>query len=187
MTRKDTVEQFAAAARKVGAEVCETAGVEDAVAYIAAQAGGALVCPEFPSGERCGLAARLRAAGIEVIDAAFRDRAAHAAAGLSGANFAIAATGTVVLESTAEPVRLATTLPVRHFVLVDPAKIVPDSQAAVPILRRLHEQLPQAYLAYITGPSRTADIERVLTIGVHGPKELHILLCDGVSEDLLES
>jgi L-lactate dehydrogenase complex protein LldG len=108
-------------------------------------------------------------------------------AGLSGANFAIAATGTVVLESSAEPTRLATTLPARHFVLLDPGKIVPDSRAAVPVLRQLHERLPQAFVAYITGPSRTADIERVLTIGVHGPKELHILLCAGMSADLLES
>jgi L-lactate dehydrogenase complex protein LldG len=36
-----------------------------------------------------------------------------------------------------------------------------------------------SYLSLITGPSRTADIERVLTIGVHGPKELHILILAG--------
>jgi L-lactate dehydrogenase complex protein LldG len=124
---------------------------------------------------------------VSVIDGELRSRAARAAAGLSGANFAIAATGTVVLESTAEAIRLATTLPAKHFVLLDPAKIVTDSSAAVPVLRQLHDRLPQAYLAYITGPSRTADIERVLTIGVHGPKELHILLCEGVSDDFLES
>ena len=68
----------------------------------------------------------------------------------------------MVLDSTAEPLRLATTLPLRHFVLLDPAKIVADSSAAVPLLRRLHDLRPRAFLAYITGPSRTADIERVL-------------------------
>lgn len=187
MTSKDAVEQFTTAARKVGAEVHEIAGLEAVAAYIARQAGGALICPDFPSGVRCGMAARLRAAGVDVIDAEYRSRAPRAAAGLSGANFAIAATGTVVLESTAEATRLATTLPERHFVLLDPRKIVADSTAAVPLLRQLHARLPQTFLAYITGPSRTADIERVLTIGVHGPKELHVLLCEGVSDDVLES
>jgi len=51
--------------------------------------------------------------------------------------------------------------------------------------RKLNQQHPTTYLAYITGPSRTADIERVLTIGVHGPKELHILLCDTCGDDPL--
>lgn len=186
MTYRDAVEQFVTAARKVGAEVHEVSGLEAAIARIAALAGGALVCPDFPSGARGRIAARLRDAGLEVV-AGDRSCAPRAAAGLTGANFAIAATGTIVLESTAEDIRLASTLPERHFVLLDRAKILPDSSAAVPVLRQLHGRLPQAYLAYITGPSRTADIERVLTIGVHGPKELHILLCEGVSDDFLES
>jgi L-lactate dehydrogenase complex protein LldG len=105
---------------------------------------------------------------------------------LTGANFGIAATGTVVLESTDEAVRIATTLPEKHFVLLDPRKILATADEAVPLLGDFHKQMPQAYLAYISGPSRTADIERVLTIGVHGPAELHILLLEGLSEDLME-
>jgi L-lactate dehydrogenase complex protein LldG len=178
---------FVAAAEKVGAVVRACAAPEQVVDYLAERVQGALLLPPSPSLQRIDLASRLRQVGVAVIDSDFRSRAPAAAAGLTGANFAIAATGTLVLESTAEPVRLATTLPERHFVLLDPRKLVADSAAAVPLLRRLHQQLPQAFLAYITGPSRTADIERVLTIGVHGPRELHILLYEGVSDDLLES
>mgnify|MGYP001823287462 FL=1 len=130
--------------------------------------------------------ARLEAAGLDLVDEDFRSRGADAAAGLTGANFGIAATGTVVLESTDETVRITTTLPEKHFVLLDPRKILATADEAVPLLNDFHRQLPQAYLAYLTGPSRTADLERVLTIGVHGPAELHILLLEGVSEDLME-
>lgn len=178
---------FLAALEKAGgvAVCCESA--RQVVACLAERVRGPLLLPPGPSLQRLELAGTLREAGIEVITADFRRQAAAAAAGLTGANFAIAATGTVVLESTAEATRLATTLPEQHFVLLDPRKIVADSASAVPLLRQLHARLPQTFLAYITGPSRTADIERVLTIGVHGPKELHVLLCEGVSDDPLEA
>jgi len=180
-------EIFKAAAEKVGGFVVPCATSQAIIDYLIARLSGPLLLPTSPSLQRAGLAERLQAAGVNVIDGADRTQAPWAVAGLTGANFAIAATGTVVLESTAEDLRLATTLPPVHFVILDPGKIVADSKAAVPLLRRFHEQLPQAYLAYITGPSRTADIERVLTIGVHGPKELHILLCEGLSTDFLEN
>jgi L-lactate dehydrogenase complex protein LldG len=181
------VRQFIAALEKVGGRVVHLADLDGVATYVADHVTGSVLLPPCPSLVRNALAIRLRAAGLEVVADDFRRLAPAAAAGLTGANFAIAATGTVVLESTAEALRLATTLPATHFVLLDPRKIVADSSAAVPLLRQLHHCLPQAYLAYITGPSRTADIERVLTIGVHGPKALHVLLCDGVSDDVLES
>jgi len=179
-------QQFVEIARRIGAEVAECSGVEAAIAYIAERAGGAILLPSFASGEREGLGEKLRAAGCEVVEGDLRPHAAAAAAGVTGANFALADTGSVVLESTAEAIRLATTLPERHFVLLDPAKILPDGPAAVPWLRRFRERSPRHFLAYISGPSRTADIERVLTIGVHGPRELHILLLAGLSDDFLE-
>ena len=178
---------FLKALEKVGG-VAVTCGMpQQVVASLAERVRGPLLVPPCPSLLRLDLANQLRAAGVEVIDADFRARAPTAGAGLTGANFAIAATATVVLESTAEALRLASTLPAVHFVLLDPRKLVADSTAAVPLLRQLHAHLPQAFLAYITGPSRTADIERVLTIGVHGPKELYVLLCAGVSDDIMES
>ena len=180
------LERFAAAAGQVGAQVQTLADATAAATYIATHAGGPVLPPQGASLERAGLAPLLAQAEVELSPDCSRARAARAAAGVTGANFGLAATGTVVLESTPEAVRLTTTLPERHFVLLDPAKILADDLAAVPHLRAFHRQQPRNYLAYITGPSRTADIERVLTIGVHGPRELHILLVSGLSEDFLE-
>jgi L-lactate dehydrogenase complex protein LldG len=180
------MENFISAARNVGADVQVLANLEELVAYIGERIDGSLMVASCPSLLRAGVPAKLKAAGLDLVDDDFRSRGAAAAGGLTGANFGIAATGTVVLESTEESVRITTTLPEKHFVLLDPRKILATADAAVPLLNDFHRQLPQAYLAYITGPSRTADIERVLTIGVHGPAELHILLMEGVSDDMLE-
>lgn len=180
------METFITAARKVGADVQVLTGLDELVAYIVERTDGSLLISPCSSLERSGLPGLLKSAGLEVIEENFRKHGATAAAGLTGSNFGIATTGTVVLESTEEQVRIATTLPEKHFVLLDPRKILATAEDAVPLLETFHQQMPQAYLAYITGPSRTADIERVLTIGVHGPAELHILLMEGLSDDLME-
>ena len=186
MVDAQRLELFSTTARKVGAEVTSVATVAEAVAAIRALVQGPVVLPPFASAARLDLARRLREAGCEVSEENLRQSAPTADTGVTGANFAIADTGSVVLESTPEAIRLATTLPERHVVLLDPRKIVADGLAAAALLRQFHQRQPRNYLAYITGPSRTADIERVLTIGVHGPKELHILLMQGLSNDFLE-
>lgn len=178
--------QFAEALKKVGGQVAEVATAREAAAYIAGRINGTVLLPQQSSLERAGLAAALEAEGLTVVKDSWHEHAPAAGAGVTGVNFALADTGTLVLDSTAESLRLATTLPERHFALLDPRKIVADSLAAVPYLRGFHERAPRNYLAYITGPSRTADIERVLTIGVHGPRELHVLLMPGLSADFYE-
>lgn len=186
MVTDQLIEQFTTAARNVGAEVCQFAKLADAAAYVAGHVSGTLLVPSFATGARYKLKAALTKAGAEVNAELLRSSAGSAEAGITGVNFAMADTGTLALESTDEAIRLATTLPEKQFALLDPAKILPDALAAVKPLRQLHQRDSRNYIAYVTGPSRTADIERVLTIGVHGPKELHILLVPGLSDDPLE-
>ena len=181
------VQGFSEAATRVGAKVLVMEDIAAAADYIHSHTGGAALLAPSPCLERLGLAGELRERGSEIAAGQPRAEGPVAAAGITGVNFAIADTGTIVLESTDEAIRLATTLPERHFALLDPRKIVADGLAAVPPLRRLQQQRPRSFLAYISGPSRTADIERVLTIGVHGPCELHILLLEGISDDPLEN
>lgn len=183
----ELLERFITAADRVGARVVRCLDRTALVDYIARHAGGAVLLPDFASGRRLRLAEALRQCGCEVLTEHFRAGAAQACAGVTGANFALADTGTVVLDSTDEALRLASTLPQRHFVILDPRKILADGLAAVGPLRVLQRRQSPDFIAFITGPSRTADIERVLTIGVHGPAELHILLLEGVSDDPLES
>lgn len=186
MPSTQLVDQFTEAAINVGAEVVSVTSVAAAAKYIAGKIEGSLLVPSFPSAGRFKLKAALKKTGISLEVDKFRAVAAQAEAGITGVNFAIADTGTLVLESTAEDIRLATTLPPKQFALLDPEKIVADGLQAVKPLRQLHQRASRNYIAYVTGPSRTADIERVLTIGVHGPKELFILLIPGLSDDFLE-
>jgi L-lactate dehydrogenase complex protein LldG len=186
MVSKKRVEQFTAAAQLIGAEVFSAANLAEAAEYVAQRVTGPVLVPSFATGSRYKLKATLKKAGIAVEDNLSRESAAQAQAGITGVNFAMADTGTLALESTDEDIRLATTLPELQFALLDPEKILADSLAAVKPLRQLHQRNPRNYIAYVSGPSRTADIERVLTIGVHGPKELHILLVPELSNDPLE-
>ena len=78
--------------------------------------------------------------------------------------------------------RLVTTLPPVHIALLGIEKIVPTLEDATAILQVLPRsgtgQKITSYVSFITGPSRSADIELTLTVGVHGPRELHIVLLD---------
>lgn len=185
MDDQQMIADFTRVATSIGAEVLSVESLQAAFELISSRLDGPLIVPRFATGRRFKLKEALRNRGVEVQEGDFRQVAATAQAGLTGVNFAIADTGTLVLDSTAEDIRLATTLPPRHFALLDPDKIVADGLKAVVPLRQLQQKNPN-YIAYISGPSRTADIERVLTIGVHGPRELIILLVPGLSSDMQE-
>jgi L-lactate dehydrogenase complex protein LldG len=100
--------------------------------------------------------------------------AAQALAGVSRLEWALADTGTLAQDATPAAQRLVSTLPRIHVALVPTAGLLPDLPA---LLARVDPRRAR-YLALITGPSRTADIERVLTIGAHGPERLIIVFFD---------
>lgn len=94
--------------------------------------------------------------------------------GISTAQAAIAETGTLVLESVAERHRLVSLVPPVHIAIVDASRIVETLGDALALLR-LDKEISPA-VTFITGPSRTADIELTLAIGVHGPQELYVII-----------
>lgn len=97
---------------------------------------------------------------------------------LTPVDWGIAETGTLVLDSSSEDVRIATMLSETHVALLPVSKIKPDITSLENEINVVLKADGSSYYAFITGASRTADIERVLAIGVHGPQELHILIME---------
>jgi len=97
--------------------------------------------------------------------------------GITTAQAAIAETGTLVLDSANERHRLVSLVPPVHIAVIDASRIVGTLGEALTLLRRGKEISPA--VTFVTGPSRTADIELTLTIGVHGPQELYVIVNDG--------
>jgi L-lactate utilization protein LutC len=132
------------------------------------------------------LQAAVRAAGIAVTFPDVRDEfraetLAHiepAQAGLTGADAAAAATGTLVVSSGPGRGRIPTILPPLHVVVIEQRQLVPRIEDWVAGERAagLAGIRASANLCIISGPSRTADIEKNLVLGMHGPGALHIVI-----------
>ena len=112
-----------------------------------------------------------------------RGTIAAADLGVTGADLAVAETGTLVLVSAAGRPRSTSLLPPCHVAIFDRAALVESLEQVGLALEAWHDgpAPPErgAVINFITGPSRTADIELTLTRGVHGPKEIHAIFVDG--------
>jgi L-lactate dehydrogenase complex protein LldG len=93
-------------------------------------------------------------------------------AGVSTALYGLADTGSVVLAASPEEPRARSLLPAVHVSLLHEDRILPDLAS---LFAAIGDDLPSA-LAIVTGPSRSADIEQQLAVGVHGPGEVHVVL-----------
>ena len=112
----------------------------------------------------------LEGLGVEVGPVTI-EAAATADLGVTSAVAGVAVTGSVVVSSTAAGSRVGSLLPPTHLCVLPVERLV-----AMPadVLRPMRE--PPANLVFITGPSRSGDIEQILTLGVHGPMTVHIVL-----------
>jgi L-lactate dehydrogenase complex protein LldG len=95
--------------------------------------------------------------------------------GITGAYCAIAETGTLMLLSAAATPAATSLLPETHIAVVAARRLVRTMEDAWQLLRAEHGMLPRA-VNFISGPSRTADIEQTLTLGAHGPYRVHVIL-----------
>jgi L-lactate dehydrogenase complex protein LldG len=95
--------------------------------------------------------------------------------GVTGVFCALAETGTLMMCSGADTPASASLLPETHIAVVPAARIVPHMEDGWDLLRAEQGSLPRA-VNFISGPSRTADIEQTIVLGAHGPYRVHIVL-----------
>ncbi|HUY28933.1 MAG TPA: lactate utilization protein [Candidatus Binataceae bacterium] len=157
----------------------------DRIVAIAKETNPRLVAiADGAAGDCAAIAAALDAAGFAVMRttpttddgarAAIRDRLSRADIGIAEADYAIASTGTLAVLSTPNRPSSLTLLPPSSVIIVRVDRIVTDLAAALEALGP--ETLATHRMTLITGPSRTADIEKRIVLGVHGPKSLDVIV-----------
>ena len=188
------VERFSEALTAVGGTAHGPVGVEDALELLvqlckeratgAAGAAGAAVALSTgdPVVQKLGVEGRCAAAGLDLLtpdDVFWRERLAEAGVGVTGAVAAAAAIGTVGIACGPRAPRATSLVPPAHICLVLLGTMVEDLGEA---LGRFTTDTGGAdlpsNLVWVSGPSRSADLELVLTVGVHGPGSVDVIVVD---------
>ena len=179
------VEQFVAEAEAVAAQVIRVPTAQDAAQAIAdlcvERGWNSLLGWTWDQIDVAGLEDAIAAASIDVVHDGNPATLADIPAGITGSDGGLADTGTLVLRHGPGRSPLASLLPPIHIALLDAETIFPDMAAywrSLSTGSAAHVR-ETSNLVFITGPSRTGDIEQTLTLGVHGPVEVIIILWGG--------
>lgn len=197
------VERFVLEAEKLSTRVHPVGGpaeVAPRVVAILAEVGlpGSVVRWDDPTLDGLGLDAALGAAGFRVVPVRHGDEsrrtvaaAEQAVAGVTGADAAVAETGTLVLASSRPGTpgapgrgRTVSLLPPVHIAVLRREQVL---YSALTVFRRLAGGPLPSQVVFASGPSRSADIENDLSIGVHGPKQVHVIIIGGRAGTAAES
>ncbi len=177
MTMDERIARFKGALEVLAGRVTVVASGSAARDMLASLIDGKTsVASNTPFLRECGIA-DLPGVRSGIVDRAeLRDVCATAEFGITGADYALADTGTLVMIASAENPRLVSLLPPVHIAVMPCSRLLTS-------LDELLTTLPDparltSSMVLITGPSRTADIEQILVRGVHGPREIHVVLVD---------
>lgn len=163
--------------------VANESGAVDAVARIVRDAAATCIAlAALPDRLASAIKTRLESEGVEVMGPTYESATLPLALdrptiGITGAAFGIAQTGTLAEVCTDDAVRLVSGLPRTHIGIVWADDLVDTLHDAAPRLRELlmrHDR--NVTVSFLSGPSRTGDIELVLTLGVHGPEIAHAII-----------
>lgn len=136
-----------------------------------------VVIADSPLQQAAGINEKLQSMGIAVYTdvADISEHAESADIGISTIEFGIAESGSVCMDGYAFESRLVSMLPPLHIAFMNSNNVVLGITEAFEIISKVYDN---GYISFITGPSRTSDIERVLTIGVHGPSRFVVIAID---------
>ncbi len=175
MDVEERVRRFSAEVEKLGGSAACVTSCADACVRVSALLGsGAAVASNAPILGACGI---LALPGVHTAPAAeepLRRLCAGADLGITGADYALADTGSLVLLSTGEEARMISLLPPVHLAVLARERILTNLDELFRVVP--HPGRRTSSMVLITGPSRTADIEQILIRRVHGPGDLHVLI-----------
>ena len=185
----DLVEKFSEILGAVGGTAHGPLPVDEALDLLVRlcqeRAAGAAVALSTgdPVIQQLGVEGRLGVAGVEVLtpdDVFWRERLAEAGVGVTGAVAAAAGSGTVGIACGPRAPRATSLVPPAHICLVLRGTMVEDLAEALSGCTppAADTDLP-SNLVWVSGPSRSADLELVLTVGVHGPGSVDVIVVDG--------
>jgi len=181
MEKHEGLRLFKERAEAVQTSVTEVTGLQQAFLYAVevtkSHGGSTIAAPALGPEERSQLAELCRQSEITLLAENLREHIGKIQTGLTLGGWGVAETATLVLDSTSEDVRVATMLSETHVAVLPRSRIKSDIMELESELSESMKSSPR-YMSFISGASRTADIERVLTIGVHGPQELPLLILD---------
>ncbi|MFN7918641.1 MAG: lactate utilization protein [Bryobacteraceae bacterium] len=169
------VEKFCKALEALNGKAYVANSREDARAYAERLlAGRHAVASNAPFLAECGITAIPGVSSGLSDRLALRQLCAELPLGISSADYALAETGSLVMISSHEEARLVSLLPPCHLAVVPKERLLSGLDELLTILPKPAER--SSSMVFITGPSRTADIEQFLVRGVHGPGEIHVVL-----------
>ena len=171
----DLVERFRQQALRTSQTLDEVANLDAVPAAVARYLDGIGVGRQAIAWETLN-ALPWDAAGLTV---AFRPPVNEDLVGVTGCFCAVAETGTLMLLSGAETFASAALLPETHIAIVPRSRIVAGIEDAFALAKQERGQLPRA-TNFISGPSRTGDIEQTIVLGAHGPYRVHVILVEEV-------
>jgi len=177
-TLEEQIELFRQNAEALMAEFRACATVSEAIQYVKklAAAGGWKKIGRHRGELTDSVAQELGLAEVQTDRGYAVDDLESCDAALTECEALVAQTGSVLVSAPSAGGRALSVLPPHHVVLARRNQMTPDLTAA---LRRVQEKFKDkfpSFLSFISGPSRTGDIERILVLGAHGPKKLAILL-----------